>query len=54
MCPNCLACTRAYAGFLQPGSDLFFVYTHNWQNDPRGLVTVSRGATTKINYIHRF
>jgi hypothetical protein len=39
---------------LEPGSDLFLVYTHNWQNDPRGLVTVSRGATTKLNYTHRF
>ena len=39
---------------LEPGSDLFFVYTQNWQNEPNGLVTLSRGATTKINYTHRF
>ncbi len=39
---------------LEPGSDLFLVYTHNWRNEPNGLVTLSRGATAKINYTHRF
>jgi len=45
---------------LRPGSDLFFVYTHNWQNlqdltlGRTGLSTVSQGATTKINFTQRF
>ena len=45
---------------ITPGSDLFFVYTHNWQNMDGGLLdrfrltTLSRGATTKINYTYRF
>ncbi len=45
---------------IRPGSDLFLVYTHNWLNMDGGLLdrfslsTISRGATTKINYTHRF
>ena len=44
---------------LTPGSDFFLVYTQNWQYDRTSLrdarfVTLSRGATTKINYTHRF
>lgn len=44
---------------MRPGNDLYFVYTHNWQDtggEPEafGLSTVSQGATTKINYTHRF
>ena len=43
---------------LTPGSDFFLVYTQNWQYDPTVIrdrfVTLSRGATTKINYTHRF
>jgi hypothetical protein len=39
---------------IEPGSDLYFVYTHNWQSELGRLVTLSRGGTTKINYTHRF
>jgi hypothetical protein len=39
---------------LQPGSDLYFVYTHNWLSEIDGIITMSRAATTKINYTHRF
>jgi hypothetical protein len=45
---------------IRPGSDLFLVYTHNWLNMDGGLLdrfsltTISRGATTKVNYTHRF
>ncbi len=39
---------------LQPGSDLYFVYTQNWLSEVAGLRTLSRAATTKINYTHRF
>jgi hypothetical protein len=39
---------------LQPGSDLYFVYTHNWLSEIDGIITMSREATTKINYTHRF
>ena len=45
---------------LKPGSDLFLVYTHNWQNlgpsilDDRDLITLSRGGSVKMNYVYRF
>ncbi len=39
---------------LRPGNDLYVVYTHNWQYDARRFFTLSRGATTKLNYTHRF
>ena len=39
---------------LEPGSDFYFVYTHNWQDTDEGLLTLSRGATTKLNYTYRF
>ena len=39
---------------LRPGSDLYFVYTENWQSLHDRFTTLSRGATTKINYTHRF
>ena len=45
---------------LKPGNDLYFVYTHNWQNlgsnilDDRDLITLSRGGSVKMNYVYRF
>jgi len=44
---------------IQPGSELYLVYTHNWENKgdrllERDLSTLSQGATTKVNYTHRF
>ena len=47
---------------VQPGNNVFLVYTHNWQRpdldplDPRDrpFATISRGATIKVNYTYRF
>jgi len=44
---------------IRPGSDLFIVYTHNWQNygnnfEDINLSTLSKAAITKINYTFRF
>ena len=39
---------------LRPGSDFYFVYTENWRSMRDRFHTLSRGATTKINYTHRF
>ena len=39
---------------LRPGRDFYFVYTENWQSTDDRWVTLSRGATTKLNYTHRF
>jgi hypothetical protein len=45
---------------VTPGSDIYLVYTHNWQNlgeglfDRADLVTLSRGGSIKANYTYRF
>jgi hypothetical protein len=44
---------------LNPGNELYLVYTHNWRNlGPdlldRDFETLSRGASTKLNYTYRF
>lgn len=41
---------------MRPGNDFFFVYTHNWQDQPEAdrLGTLDRRAATKIVYTHRF
>ena len=39
---------------LRPGRDFYFVYTENWRSTADRFVTLSRGATTKLNYTHRF
>jgi hypothetical protein len=48
---------------VTPGSDVYLVYSHNWQNigagdlfdrHRRDLVTLSRGASVKVNYTYRF
>ena len=40
---------------LQPGNDLYFVYTHNWRDDLElGFRTENRRAATKFIYTYRF
>jgi hypothetical protein len=41
---------------VRPGNDVFFVYIHNWQDDPLSsrIYTLDRRATSKISYTHRF
>ena len=41
---------------LKPGSDLYFVYTHNWVDDPleNRFNTLDRRAASKVLYTHRF
>ena len=36
---------------LQPGNDLFIVYSQNWQSLENRWLTLDRAATTKINCI---
>ncbi len=45
---------------VQPGNELFLVFTHNWQNmggglfsRDRELIVLSRGASVKLNYTWR-
>jgi hypothetical protein len=41
---------------LQPGNDLYVVYTHNWVEDPilDRFATLDRRAASKLLYTHRF
>ena len=39
---------------MKPGNDIFFVYTHNWINDPAGIFTNDRSAVSKIVFTRRF
>jgi hypothetical protein len=41
---------------VQPGNDLYVVYTHNWREDPvlDRFATVDRRAASKLLYTHRF
>jgi hypothetical protein len=45
---------------VRPGNDVYFVYTHNWVNYGAGILsdpsftTISRGASVKLSYTHRF
>ena len=44
---------------VQPGSNIFLVYRHNWRNmgagllEDRDLITLSQGASLKLNYTYR-
>ena len=39
---------------ITPGSDIYFVYNHNWFNDNGKYKTSSMMGATKITYTHRF
>jgi hypothetical protein len=41
---------------MRPGSDIYVVYTRNWQDDPIGnrFVTLDRRLASKVLYTHRF
>jgi hypothetical protein len=41
---------------MQPGNDLYLVYTHNWSEDPSldRFSTIDRRAASKLLYTHRF
>ena len=40
---------------LKPGNDFYFVYTHNWTDDPlAGFATLERRVSTKAIYTRRF
>jgi hypothetical protein len=41
---------------LRPGSDIYVVYTHNWQDDPilERFASLDRRIASKVLYTHRF
>ena len=51
---NELGLFTRFRWIMNPGNDLFVVYSHNWQSLENRWLTLDRAATTKINYTHRF
>jgi uncharacterized protein DUF5916 len=53
---NVIGWQSRFRWILKPGNDLYFVYIHNWQDDPLShrMYTLDRRATSKISYTHRF
>ena len=51
---NELGLFTRFRWILNPGNDLYVVYSHNWQSLDNRWLTLDRAATTKINYTHRF
>ena len=39
---------------ITPGSDIYFVYNHNWIDQTEGFKTTSNIGVSKITYTHRF
>ena len=39
---------------ITPGSDIYFVYNHNWIDDAGKYKTSSILGASKITYTHRF
>ena len=54
---NSLGWQSRFRWILEPGNDLYFVYTHNWVDDPLGdrrFITQDRRAATKFVYTYRY
>jgi hypothetical protein len=52
-----LGTNTRFRWIITPGTDIFFVYNHNWINDPtlnRRLFTTQQGAAMKAVYTYRF
>ena len=52
-----LGTNTRFRWIITPGTDVFFVYNHNWQNNPvldKRLFTIQQGGAMKIVYTYRF
>jgi hypothetical protein len=52
-----LGTNTRFRWIITPGTDIFLVYNHNWQNNPaldRRFFTVQQGGAMKIVYTYRF
>ena len=52
-----LGTNTRFRWIITPGTDIFFVYNHNWLNNPtlnRRLFTTQQGAAMKAVYTYRF
>ncbi|NND78877.1 MAG: carbohydrate binding family 9 domain-containing protein [Maribacter sp.] len=52
-----LGTNTRFRWIITPGTDVFFVYNHNWRNNPvldKRFFTVQQGGALKIVYTYRF
>ena len=52
-----LGTNTRFRWIITPGTDIFFVYNHNWLNSPalnKRLFTLQQGAAMKVVYTYRF
>lgn len=49
-----LGLNTRFRWIIRPGSDLFLVYNHNWQQEKSRFSTLQRTGTVKLTYTHRF
>ena len=54
---NVLGTNTRFRWIITPGTDVFFVYNHNWLDDPalqKRFITLQQGGAMKIVYTYRF
>lgn len=54
---NVLGTNTRFRWIITPGTDVFFVYNHNWWDDPalqRRFTTLQQGGALKMVYTYRF
>lgn len=54
---NVLGTNTRFRWIITPGTDIFFVYNHNWLNNPemnKRLFTLQQGGAMKLVYTYRF
>lgn len=52
---NVIGLNNRLRWIITPGSNLFLVYNHNWQEDTLGrFETTAQAGIVKLSYTHRF
>jgi hypothetical protein len=52
-----LGTNTRFRWIITPGTDIFFVYNHNWRNNPalnKRFFTIQQGGALKLVYTYRF
>ncbi|MGB5498062.1 MAG: DUF5916 domain-containing protein [Maribacter sp.] len=52
-----LGTNTRFRWIITPGTDIFFIYNHNWLNNPaldKRFFTIQQGAAMKVGYTYRF
>jgi hypothetical protein len=52
-----LGTNTRFRWIITPGTDIFFIYNHNWLNNPaldKRFFTIQQGGAMKVGYTYRF